>query len=205
MSQNTKDNLGCLLHFLIILLFTSVFMVCVVVIDNAERDSTKIADVISQEFVGNEDLTVINVDIVESKLWANLGNRGIFDSGYFKESDIKGEVVVEYTLSDYSKLTKEVDIKDIRTISDVDSVISYKDYYKGVYKTNTGETRTIKSKNKLQVGDSLTESMVEANYNWKTVELRKQPIKVIVKVSYTNSNGKVRSYHSTVENYVINP
>lgn len=205
MSQNTKDNLGCLLHFLIILLFTSVFMVCVVVIDNAEKDSVKISKVISQEFVSGEDLTVTNIEIAESKLWANLGNRGIFDSGNFKESDVKGEVVVEYTLSDSSKLTKEVDIKDIRTISDVGSVISYKDYYKGVYKTKTGETRTIKSKNKLQVGDSLTDDMVEADYSWKTIEPRKQPIKVIVKVSYTNSSGKVRSYHSTIENYIINP
>lgn len=163
-----------------------------------------ITDVISQELITENNLTVKDMTVTNSNLYTNIGTVDIFDSKSIKNSDIKGSIDIEYTLSDDSKFTKTINIEDIDNIPDIGSTISTQ-YYKGIYLTVNGLKQTVKSQNKLQKGDNINTDIINSEYKWEKIISRKEPIKTKIIVTYSRSNGKTHKSDTVTTDYTIQP
>ena len=163
-----------------------------------------ITDVISQELITENNLTVKDMTVTNSNLYTNIGTVDIFDSKSIKNQDIKGSIDIEYTLSDDSKFTKTINIEDIDNIPDIGSTISTQ-YYKGIYLTVNGLKQTVKSQNKLQKGDNINTDIINPEYKWEKIISRKEPIKTKIIVTYSRSNGKTHKSDTVTTDYTIQP
>ena len=163
-----------------------------------------ITDVISQELITENNLTVKDMTVTNSNLYTNIGTVDVFDSKSIKNSDIKGSIDIEYTLNDDSKFTKTINIKDIDDIPDIGSTISTQ-YYKGIYLTVNGLKQTVKSQNKFQKGDNINTDIINPEYKWEKIILRKDPIKTNIIVTYSRSNGKTHKIDTVTTDYTIQP
>lgn len=163
-----------------------------------------ITDVISQELITENNLTVKDMTVTNSNLYTNIGTIDIFDSKSIKNSDIKGSIDIEYTLSDDSKFTKTINIEDIDNIPDIGSTISTQ-YYKGIYLTVNGLKQTVKSQNKFQKGDNINTDIINPEYKWEKIISRKDPIKTNIIITYSRSNGKTHKTDTVTTDYTIQP
>jgi hypothetical protein len=163
-----------------------------------------ITDVISQELITENNLTVKDMTVTNSNLYTNIGTVDIFDSKSIKNSDIKGSIDIEYTLGDDSKFTKTINIEDIDNIPDIGSTISTQ-YYKGIYLTANGLKQTVKSQNKFQKGDNINTDIINPEYKWEKIIPRKDPIKTNIIVTYSRSNGKTHKIDTVTTDYTIQP
>lgn len=163
-----------------------------------------ITDVISQELITENNLTVKDMIVTNSNLYTNIGTVDIFDSKSIKNSDIKGSIEIEYTLSDDSKFTKTINIEDIDNIPDIGSTISTQ-YYKGIYLTVNGLKQTVKSQNKFQKGDNINTDIINPEYKWEKIISRKDPIKTNIIVTYSRSNRKTHKIDTVTTDYTIQP
>lgn len=163
-----------------------------------------ITDVISQELITENNLTVKDMTVTNSNLYTNIGTVDIFDSKSIKNSDIKGSIEIEYILNDDSKFTKTINIEDINNIPDIGSTISTQ-YYKGIYLTVNGLKQTVKSQNKLQKGDNINTDIINPEYKWEKIISRKDPIKTNIIVTYSRSNRKTHKTDTVTTDYTIQP
>ena len=163
-----------------------------------------ITDVISQELITENNLTVKDMTVTNSNLYTNIGTVDIFDSKSIKNSDIKGSIEIEYTLNDDSKFTKTINIENIDNIPDIGSTISTQ-YYKGIYLTVNGLKQTVKSQNKFQKGDNINTDIINPKYKWEKIISRKEPIKTNIIVTYSRSNGKTYKTDTVTTDYTIQP
>lgn len=163
-----------------------------------------ITDVISQELITENNLTVKDMTVTNSNLYTNIETVDIFDSKSIKNSDIKGSIDIEYTLSDDSKFTKTINIENIDNIPDIGSTISTQ-YYKGIYLTVNGLKQTVKSQNKFQKGDNINTDIINPEYKWEKIISRKEPIKTNIIVTYSRSNGKTHKTDTVTTDYTIQP
>lgn len=168
------------------------------------NNSHYITDVISQELITENNLTVKDMIVTNSNLYTNIGTVDIFDSKSIKNSDIKGSIEIEYTLSDDSKFTKTINIEDIDNIPDIGSTISTQ-YYKGIYLTVNGLKQTVKSQNKFQKGDNINTDIINPEYKWEKIISRKDPIKTNIIVTYSRSNRKTHKIDIVTTDYTIQP
>lgn len=161
-----------------------------------------ITDVISQELITENNLTVKDMTITNSNLYTNIGTIDIFDSKSIKDSDIRGSIDIEYTLTDDSKFTKTINIEKINNIPDIGSTISTQ-YYKGIYLTVNGLKQTVKSQNKFQKDDNIKTDIIEPEYKWEKIITRKEPIKTTIIVTY--SREKTHKTDTVTTDYTIEP
>ena len=181
------------------------FIMWSITMNKSLTNFTTIQNVISQEYVTETNLKVKDLRVSKSNLSITVDKEGIFDTNSFKESDIQGTFDVEYVLDDDSTFTKTFEIKDIHNIPDVGSTVSTQ-YYKGIYEKITyDKTQTIKSQNKLQVGDKIAQDLIEPAYDWEMIQTRTEPIKTTIKVTYPKPNGYFNKLDTVTSEYIIKP
>lgn len=187
------------------LIFSGAFIIWSIAMNKSLNNLTTIQNVISQEYVTETNLKVKDLRVSKSNLSITIDKEGIFDTNSFKESDIQGTFDIEYVLDDDSTFTKTFEIKDIHNIPDVGSTVSTQ-YYKGIYEKITyHKTQTIKSQNKLQVGDKIAQDLIEPTYDWETIHPRTEPIKTSIKVTYLKPNGYFNKLDTVTSEYIIKP
>lgn len=204
--KNFKNIISDLIFVIIAsIIMAFLFILYGLSLNKSLTNFTTIQNVISQEYVTETNLKVKDLRVSKSNLSITIDKEGIFDTNSFKESDIQGTFDVEYVLDDDSTFTKTFEIKDIHNIPDVGSTVSTQ-YYKGIYEKITyDKTQTIKSQNKLQVGDKIAQDLIKPTYDWKTIHPRTEPIKTSIKVTYPKPNSYFNKLDTVTSEYIIKP
>ena len=144
-----------------------------------------------------EPLTVIKTDIKASNLKANHRT--------FTESDIYGELIMRYRLSNGEDYQDKFNLKQIHNhqLPNNESVLT-KTYYKGTYVLKNGKTITLETNNKLKKGDNIHRAQ-NPQYQWTRIKPHIEPIHTTVYVSYTVPAGKILISKHYDEPYTVTP
>lgn len=144
-----------------------------------------------------EPLTVIKTDIKASNLKSNHRT--------FTESDIYGELIMRYQLSNGETYQDKFNLRQIHNhqLPDNESVLT-KTYYKGTYVLKNGKTVTLETHNKLKKGSNIHRSQ-NPQYQWTHIKPHTEPINTTIYISYTVPAGKILVRRHYDEPYTVTP
>lgn len=158
--------------------------------------SDDIVEVKNQTYI-QEPLTVTENHVEISNLKAEYET--------FDESNIYGELIMLYQLSNGEEYQDEFNLEQIhnKQLPNNGSVLT-KTYYKGTYSLRSGKTITLETANKLKKGDNI-HHREDPEYQWTQITPHTEPINTSVQVPYTVSTGKTHMTHYRDEQFTITP